>query len=129
MVAFSKPIVGNCFAYSSTSCLRASISGTWLLLTQSLKSLSLGPVFCFRSTAICTALSTNSATLWKSFSTNPLLVSAGLPMRTPPGTMADTSPGTVFLLTGHSSNSRRRQHVSTAIMQTHHVKPDRLQSG
>lgn len=48
--------------------------------------------------AILTALSTNSATWSKSDSTKPLLVRAGLPMRRPPGTMALTSPGTVFLL-------------------------------
>ncbi len=41
--------------------------------------------------------SIRSATLTKSSSTMPRVVMAGLPMRTPPGTMADLSPGTLFL--------------------------------
>lgn len=52
--------------------------------------------------------STNSATFSKSLSTNPLLVSAGVPIRTPPGTRADTSPGTVFLLAAMCASSRTR---------------------
>jgi hypothetical protein len=59
--------------------------------------------------AICTARSTNSATLSKSPARKPLLVSAGLPMRRPPGTMALTSPGTVFLLAARRSRAARHE--------------------
>lgn len=38
-----------------------------------------------------------SATRRKSASVKPRVVSAGEPMRTPPGTTADLSPGTLFL--------------------------------
>lgn len=38
-----------------------------------------------------------SATFSKSASLKPRVVSAGVPMRMPPGTMADLSPGTEFL--------------------------------
>lgn len=51
-------------------------------------------------------LSTNRATCLKSFSVNPLEVRAGAPIRNPPGTKADLSPGTVFLLAAMWPNSK-----------------------
>nr|GMD99530.1 hypothetical protein Iba_chr15eCG4710 [Ipomoea batatas] len=61
-------------------------------------------VFAFISSANFTAPSKNSATLTKSSSTNPLDVRAGVPGLS--GTMADTSPGTVFLLAAMCTNSK-----------------------
>mmetsp|Transcript_3532 Transcript_3532/g.8242 ORF Transcript_3532/g.8242 Transcript_3532/m.8242 type:complete len:264 (-) Transcript_3532:250-1041(-) len=108
-------MVGNCIEKASTSALSAVISAGISLLRYSRKSLSLGPVFSLSAFAISTPRSTNSATLTKSDSTKPRLVSAGAPMRRPPGTIADLSPGTVFLLLAMcaSSSTRSTREPST----------------
>mmetsp|Transcript_17496 Transcript_17496/g.43177 ORF Transcript_17496/g.43177 Transcript_17496/m.43177 type:complete len:254 (-) Transcript_17496:828-1589(-) len=104
-------MVGNCAANASTSCLRASISG-YLPLGQSasasLKSLSLDPTDALMVLAMWMPFTTRSATFSKSASTKPRVVSAGVPRRRPPGTMADTSPGTVFLLQAMCASSSTR---------------------
>ncbi|KAA6419642.1 MAG: hypothetical protein FRX49_10366 [Trebouxia sp. A1-2] len=51
-------------------------------------------------------LSKKSAILTKSSCLKPLVVRAGVPMRTPPGMMADLSPGTLFLLRVMEARSR-----------------------
>jgi hypothetical protein len=51
----------------------------------------------WQSLAITTARWMNSATCSNSASPKPRVVSAGVPMRMPPGTMALLSPGTLFL--------------------------------
>mmetsp|Transcript_13903 Transcript_13903/g.29703 ORF Transcript_13903/g.29703 Transcript_13903/m.29703 type:complete len:213 (+) Transcript_13903:446-1084(+) len=117
MSAFSKPMVGKFFANASTLALRASISGHCWVSTAARKSFSFGPVFSRIICAMPTASSTNSTTCSKSFSVKPRVVRAGVPMRTPPGTRAETSPGTVFLLAAMctSSSTRSTRDPSTPL--------------
>ena len=54
--------------------------------------------------------SRKSATRWKSDCTKPRVVRAGEPMRTPPGTTADLSPGTLFLFSVMAARSSTCRH-------------------
>mmetsp|Transcript_4310 Transcript_4310/g.19238 ORF Transcript_4310/g.19238 Transcript_4310/m.19238 type:complete len:209 (-) Transcript_4310:114-740(-) len=104
-------MVGNSAANASTSALSASISGnlpSGAFAKPSRKSFSFGPSFVLRSFAMWMPRTTKSATFSKSASTNPRVVSAGVPKRKPPGTIALLSPGTVFLLHATCASSRTR---------------------
>mmetsp|Transcript_7177 Transcript_7177/g.12489 ORF Transcript_7177/g.12489 Transcript_7177/m.12489 type:complete len:210 (+) Transcript_7177:160-789(+) len=81
-----------------------------------LKDLSFLPssVF-FKSTAIDTARSKNSATFAKSSSVNPREVRAGAPIRIPPGVKAEVSPGIVFLFVAMQASSRTRSTRAPSI--------------
>ena len=64
-----------------------------------MKSFSLVPwAFLLMALVISVALSMNFMIWTKSYSLQPLVVMAGLPILIPEGMSADLSPGTVFLL-------------------------------
>mmetsp|Transcript_29782 Transcript_29782/g.75858 ORF Transcript_29782/g.75858 Transcript_29782/m.75858 type:complete len:235 (+) Transcript_29782:307-1011(+) len=103
------PGMGNELASASTSTLSACRSARLRpsTSTYSLNSLSLAGagVLAAHSLAILTARSRNSATLTKSASLKPRVVSAGVPTRMPPGMMALLSPGTLFLFSVMDTSS------------------------
>ena len=70
-----------------------------------INSINLAPdVFCIFK-AICITLSINSTTFIKSFSLNPRVVKAGVPILIPHGLNADLSPATEFLFIDISTYS------------------------
>mmetsp|Transcript_89129 Transcript_89129/g.144394 ORF Transcript_89129/g.144394 Transcript_89129/m.144394 type:complete len:230 (+) Transcript_89129:215-904(+) len=102
----SKPGMGLVVARASALALRAAISA--LPSRAGRKSLSALPVLACTPRQILTPSSIRSAILMKSSSMKPRDVSAGVPMRTPPGMRAEVSPHTAFLFKVIDASSKTR---------------------